>query len=96
MKKIKLMADYNCYPLWFNSPDEVGNIDPETLPISDSLKEELNDWSSQYDATLNLDDPLNSGFLTLAAESNFKQKGKKIQGKLQTELADDYEVTYQA
>ncbi len=36
MKRIKLMADYDCYPLWLDSDDEVGNIDPDVLPISDS------------------------------------------------------------
>ncbi|KES16178.1 hypothetical protein GASC598I20_006050, partial [Gilliamella apicola SCGC AB-598-I20] len=36
MKKIKLMADYECYPLWIDSDNEVGNIDPDSLLISDS------------------------------------------------------------
>lgn len=38
MKTIKLMADYDCFPLWKSSPGEVGNIDPEDLPISYDLK----------------------------------------------------------
>ncbi|MHC5729637.1 MAG: hypothetical protein ACYTXY_37035 [Nostoc sp.] len=33
-EKIKLMADYGCYPLWWVSSDKIGNIDPETLPLS--------------------------------------------------------------
>lgn len=95
MKKIKLMADYECYPLWFDSDDEVGNIDPNTLPISDSLKNELNKWSDDYDKTLNLDDPLHSGFKTINDEITFKEKGKILQKKLQAELNNNYEVTYQ-
>ncbi|MBR8826649.1 MAG: hypothetical protein DSM107014_01870 [Gomphosphaeria aponina SAG 52.96 = DSM 107014] len=35
-RKIKLMADYRCYPLWWEDTDKVGNIEPKTL----SLKEE--------------------------------------------------------
>ncbi|BDI18607.1 hypothetical protein ANSO36C_44090 [Nostoc cf. commune SO-36] len=33
-EKIKLMPDYGCYPLWWVSSDKIGNIDPETLPLS--------------------------------------------------------------
>ncbi|NHB62293.1 hypothetical protein [Photorhabdus sp. RW14-46] len=95
MKRIKLMVDYDCYPLWLDSDDEVGNIDPDVLPISDSLKEELNNWSKQYDETLNLDDPLSSGFSTPEAETVFKEKGQYLREKLQTELNNGYEVIYQ-
>jgi len=35
---IKLMADYQCFPLWEASPGKVGNVDPNTLPISEGLK----------------------------------------------------------
>jgi len=96
MKKIKLMADYQCYPLWVNSSNEVGNIDPDTLPISDFLKKELNDWSEEYDATLDLDDPANSGFKNLEDEVNFKKKGSYLQEELQKELGNDFEITYQS
>jgi len=29
IEKIKLMADYGCYPLWWASSGKVGDIDPE-------------------------------------------------------------------
>lgn len=95
MKKLKLMADYQCYPLWLNSDDEVGNIDPNILPISNILKDELNIWSDKYDETLNLDDPLNSGFVNPEEETAFKEKGKHLRELLQMELGSDYEVIYQ-
>jgi hypothetical protein len=95
MKKIKLMADYQCYSLWLNSDDEVGNINPNTLPISNMLKNELNSWSDKYDETLNLDDPLASGFATIEEEMVFKEMGLSLKEKLQMELGDDYEVIYQ-
>lgn len=95
MKKIKLMADYQCYPLWLNSNDAVGNINPNTLPISNVLKNELNNWSDKYDETLNLDDPLTSGFATPEEEMVFNEMGQSLKEKLQAELGDDYEVTYQ-
>ncbi|ECI6492950.1 hypothetical protein AH716_004578 [Salmonella enterica subsp. enterica] len=94
MKKLKFMADYYCYPLWLSGDDEVGNVDPDSLPISALLKEELKIWATQYDATLNLDDPANSGFLSKEEEVLFKQKGRYLMSKLQEELGKDYEITY--
>lgn len=96
MKKIKLMADYECYPLWIDSENEVGNIDPDSLLISDSLKNELNKWSDDYDKTLNSDNPLESGFKTINEEIAFKEKGKCLQEKLQIELGNNYDVIYQS
>lgn len=96
MKKIKLMADYECYPLWIDSDNEVGNIDPDSLLISDSLKNELNKWSDDYDKTLNSDNPLESGFKTINEEIAFKKKGKCLQEKLQIELGNNYDVIYQS
>ncbi|MEH2291751.1 MAG: hypothetical protein V7K31_01120 [Nostoc sp.] len=43
-EKIKLMADYGCYPLWWVSPEKVGNIDPETLPLIPETIKRLNKW----------------------------------------------------
>lgn len=57
MRVIKLMADYQCFPLWEASPGAVGNIDPKDLPISLSLQRELMVWAEKFDATLNMQDP---------------------------------------
>lgn len=95
MKYIKLMADYGCFPLWENSSTNVGNIDPNALPISDSLKEDLYEWSLRYDETLNKDDPLQSGFLSDADEQSFNRDGLAILEKLQSELGENYNVTAQ-
>ncbi|WP_335092083.1 hypothetical protein [Nostoc sp.] len=38
------MADYGCYPLWWVSPEKVGNIDPETLPLIPETIKRLNKW----------------------------------------------------
>lgn len=94
MRAIKLMADYYCFPLWNNSPVEVGNIDPESLPLSSDLKARLNDWSEKYDSILNDDDPASSGFETREDEQNFIREGKELAECLQAELGDSYQVTY--
>ncbi|MGC6653822.1 hypothetical protein [Pantoea sp. EEL5] len=94
MKLIKLMADYYSFPLWNNSPGEVGNIDPEDLPLSYELKEELNKWSEKYDSILNDEDPLSSGFTTKEEERMFIDNGYKLAERLQTELGSAYEINY--
>lgn len=97
MKKIKLMADFFCYPLWYNSHDsdyEVGDFDPNILPISDALKKELLDWSDEYDGIFNDDDPANSDFKSLEDKTAFIKQGDNLQKKLQAELGNGYEVTY--
>jgi hypothetical protein len=46
--KIELMADYQCYPLWWIEPDKVGNIDPKTLPLSQETLNRLEKWADAY------------------------------------------------
>jgi len=95
MKKIKLMADYECYPLWNLAPGEYGDIDPSELPISKELQERLLNWAKTYDAILNRDDPASSAFPTAAAEEEFKNEGNRIAEALQNQLGSAYEVVTQ-
>lgn len=94
MKMIKLMADYYSFPLWNNSPGEVGNIDPENLPLSEELKKRLNNWSDKYDSILNDEDPASSGFETKQDEVIFIQEGSELAKCLQKELGDTYQIVY--
>ena len=93
MKQIKLMPDYGCSPLWADSGDEVGNISPDELPITDDLRAELNAWASTYDATLNMDDPLASGFSNPDEEAKFVQTGNTLATRLKLELGTEYIIT---
>ncbi|MFM6024757.1 MAG: hypothetical protein ACKPER_17825 [Dolichospermum sp.] len=45
-EKIKLMADYGCYPLWWASYDKAGDIDPQTLPLNKENEEKRVNISS--------------------------------------------------
>ena len=76
MKKIKLMPDYGCFPIWGMDDDNFGNIDPYSLPISKSLAEELLGWANKYDKTLNIDEPINSGFENIEKENILKYEGE--------------------
>jgi tetratricopeptide (TPR) repeat protein len=93
-KTIKLMADYQCYPLWWVDPELVGNIDPAKLPLSQETLERLSNWASAYDATLNQDYPPDSGFASEEDAQAFEQEGINLCQQLRKELTPDYEVRY--
>jgi hypothetical protein len=87
--KIKLMADYGCFPLWYNDPGKCGDINPESLPLTKSTIDRLHKWAATFDSFLDWDDPPNSK----KADEAFKQEGKELLQLLQSELGSDYEVT---
>ena len=92
MRAIKLMPDYQCFPLWEASLGDVGNINPDNLPISLGLKTELATWTKIYDATLNVDDPACSGFQSEEAKAEFKRVGNDLAERLRGELGPEFAV----
>lgn len=91
MKVLKLMAEYGCFPLWGVSP-EVGNIDPDELPISYQLKRDLDSWALKYDKTLDVSYPPDSGFLSESEEAEFRREGECLLERLKLELGAGYSV----
>lgn len=94
MKYIKLMPDYECFPLWHNGKDVSGNIDPVTLPLSSELKEKLDNWSNYYDSLLNWADPSSSDFKCENDKYRFILDGKRIKQLIKAELGDNYDIVY--
>jgi hypothetical protein len=90
-KKIKLMTDYGCWCLW--DIENIGNLDPEKLPISKPLKQSLNLWECEYDATLNRNDPIKSGFKSHESLQAFNKVGGNLFKRLLQELPDS-EIFY--
>ncbi|MEY2421633.1 MAG: hypothetical protein QOI95_1700 [Acidimicrobiaceae bacterium] len=84
------MADYGCWPLWEDGP-AIGNVDPETLPISDRLKERLASWAAEYDASLNQDDPAGS---RVDDSEVFEATGRDLAKQLSIELGETIIVRY--
>jgi hypothetical protein len=94
-KKIRLMVDYGCDPLWWDEPDKVGDIDPETLPLQEKTIEQLHNWAKMYDKTLDWDNPADSpGFANKQEEETFEKEGILLWKQVQKELADQYEISY--
>ena len=95
MKTIKLMADYECWPLWCGPAHDPGNINPSTLPLTGETRDRLRRWADAYDATLDPDDPASSDFPSDATREAFEEEGVQLWHTLQVELGADYLVLYQ-
>lgn len=93
-KKIKLMAEYQSYPLWQIEDHNTDNIAPASLPLSEETILRLECWADTYDSTLNFKDPISSGFSNEQQKQKFEQEGINLWRRLQEELSPDYEVVY--
>jgi hypothetical protein len=94
VRRIRLMADYICYPLWEMDPSDSYEIDPRSLPLRQETILRLDHWADIYDGILNMDDPASSGFKTEKDEEDWIQEGVLLWKLLQQELGTDYQVYY--
>jgi hypothetical protein len=93
-QQIKLMAEYNCFPLWKTQEQIWDNINPASLPLSKETIIRLEKWANTFDSTLNHDDPISSKFANSKDEEAFEQEGILICYQLQKELQPDHEIVY--
>ena len=91
---IKLMADYECFPLWKTGEEGTANLDPENLPLSAETRKRLMNWAEWYDSTLNADDPVSSGFADKEDEQAFEEEGRSLCKTLRKELNGTHTVVY--
>jgi hypothetical protein len=89
MTTVKVMADYECWPLWKGE-----NLDPDSLPISAYLREQLTAWAERYDETLLDEYPPESGFSSESEAEKFVDDGRELAQMLAQELGQEYAVTY--
>ena len=89
---MKLMADYDCFPLWEQTEAGIRNIDPSELPISPALRDALDAWAKRYDDILDRDDPRQSGFRTMEDQVAFENDGRTLLERLKMELGESYNV----
>jgi hypothetical protein len=94
VQRIKLMADFDCYPLW--DRDDGGDIEPWELPLSEETIERLLNWQKIYDGIIDWDDPAAAGFANEQEEIDFEREGISLWQQLQKELGDEYEVIYKS
>lgn len=93
-RTVKIMADYECYPVWAETDTGADNISPEHLPLSAELAFELTAWASEFDRTLNRDDPSASGFADETHSDSFAIRGLALSQRCADELGGEYRVLY--
>lgn len=78
-KKIKLMPNYGCHPLWWAAGSgKAGNIDPRTLPLKPETIARLEKWADVFDNLFNEDDPASSGFSQRQGAVCFRQRKHRV------------------
>ena len=98
MKKIRLLLDYMCSPIWIRCDDDsVDTIEPSEMPISYSLVHDIEKWNRIYQSTLDQDYPPYSGFSSKEANDMLQRalqiEGRSIYLRLKEELGSDYDVS---
>ncbi len=96
MRRLKLMADWESHPLWGTAVEEIGEIDPASLPISAGLVADLARWAATFDATLDRDDPARSGFASAEARAAFHAEGERLAARLRAELGVGWTIEHVA
>jgi hypothetical protein len=94
MPEILLKPEIQTFPLWMDKDGVKDNTDPKTLPLSAGLIEDLDEWRSRWDATYDLDDPLNSGFSSPEEERAFQVDGEHLVARLRAELGNGWTVSF--
>jgi len=96
MKNVRVLADYYCFALWVSGEAGYENIAPsaQELGLSEPLARDLDRWAAEYSATLNEDDPVNSGFESEAAENDFYVRGHQLALRVKRELGESWRVSY--
>ncbi|MDR9776660.1 hypothetical protein RJJ65_29205 [Rhizobium hidalgonense] len=86
-KSLKLMAEVQCWAIW--DVDTLDNIDPSTLPISQTLAEAVNQWSDWFDSIYKLDQPnfqIDISFSSKEEEDQFYDEGWRLLSRLKNEM----------
>ena len=86
------MPEYGAWPIW--EDEAVGNVNPDSLPVSAELRARLLRWAGDYDSTLDPDDPSDSGFPSDGVAEAHDREGRELSRALAEELGAGYSVRY--
>jgi hypothetical protein len=90
---IKLMPDYQCYPLWHYRSPQVGCIDPRDVGVSESLVADLLAWAEEYDSHMNWSDPAAARW-SAEETAAFDTRGRHLACRVAREIGSRYKVFY--
>lgn len=91
---LKIMPDYFCWPLWRSENGMYDNLHPEELGFPSHLCEALMQWSEEFDAILNQDDPAQSAFPNPEAKNAFVETGMRLAREVKALVQDRHVVLY--
>jgi hypothetical protein len=86
-RRILVMSEYQCDPLWTHDPGRSGTFSPRDLPLSEALIEDLEAWSRNYDTSFNLED-FNDPHWSEAQYAAHDMAGVALARRLKRELPD--------
>jgi hypothetical protein len=88
-KTVTVMADCGAFPIWLGGGAFM--VRPEELPLSDSLKFALQEWSAFYDHTL-----MSNGYEWPSTEvqRDFVERGRTLARSVAASLGGDFFVLY--
>ncbi|WP_439574968.1 hypothetical protein [Phreatobacter sp.] len=85
-RRIKVMADYACHPLWSLDDDDPGQIAPDTLGVSPELVAGLDAWARAFEDALDWDNPGGPGLWSDAEAETHRIEGRRLAAALAREL----------
>jgi hypothetical protein len=88
---LKVMTDYQCWPLWISPTLE--NPNPRDV-VSAPLADRLLAWAAKLDATYDAEVGQDSGFKTEAEEAAHDAEGRELARLVAAEVGDRYKVTF--
>lgn len=90
--RLRVAADYDCHAIWRRRPDGgLDNLAPADLELSARLERAFNRWAEVYTSTLDMEDPMASGFATPLEHELFVEWGRTLASELARELAEPVE-----
>jgi hypothetical protein len=84
-KRIKVMTDYNCYPLWAMDEELISPFSPQHLGASMELENDLWAWAGEFDLSFDMDDPAKSRWSEERYQQHIEQGlalARRIKGEL--------------
>lgn len=92
---VRVLAEFECWPIWMTTPTQPDdNVDPQDLPISRELADELTSWDEEFQAIYDRDVPQDSDFPSDQKRAEWLERGEALARRLHEELGPDVEVTY--
>jgi hypothetical protein len=86
-RRVKVMADYDCQPLWALDEGLYGDFAPDALGLSPELTHDLKAWAEAFTASVDRDDPATS----LWSEDRHREheaRGRSLAERLARERPD--------